>query len=257
MPGRFQPGDHLRVRRRGLYDHHGIYISDDRVIQFGSGISLWDKSRTSVNAVSLEQFEQDETAQLVRHGYESLFDTGYHPPADEPWKIVERAEFMLKLQPKLPYNLIGHNCEHVANLCVSRFWGRELSDPQVVRPEGHGGHRAALVASCALTKRPVASALGDARDRGMGCWRRCGNLDVQPSDQAVLGRDRSAMARPRSRAGRGPAQRRGLNNRPTAQQQRPAPTANASSTATHHPTRPERIATRRSARLRPPYRHWP
>jgi hypothetical protein len=45
MSSRFQPGDHLQVRRRGLYHHHGIYISDDRVIQFGSGITLLDKSR--------------------------------------------------------------------------------------------------------------------------------------------------------------------------------------------------------------------
>ena len=80
------------------------------------------KSRTSVNAVSLEEFERGGAAQRVRHGYESLFGTGYHPPADEPWKVIDRAEFMLKLQPKLPYNLIGHNCEHVANICVSQYW---------------------------------------------------------------------------------------------------------------------------------------
>ena len=120
---RFQPGAHLHVRRRGLYHHHGIYISDDRVIQFGSGITLLDKSRTSVNAVSLEEFERGGTADGVRHGYESRFGTGYHPPADEPWKVIERAEFLLKLQPKLPYNLIGHNCEHIANICVSQYWG--------------------------------------------------------------------------------------------------------------------------------------
>lgn len=123
MSSRFRPGDHLQVRRRGRYHHHGIYISDDRVIQFGSGITLLDKSRTSVNAVSLEEFERGGTAQHVRHGYESWFDTGYHPPADEPWKVVERAEFLLKLQPMLPYDVIGHNCEHVANICVSQYWG--------------------------------------------------------------------------------------------------------------------------------------
>jgi cell wall-associated NlpC family hydrolase len=123
MSSRLQPGDHLQVRRRGRYHHPGIYISDDRVIQFGGGITLLDKSRTSVNAVSLKAFERGGTAQRVRHGYESWFDAGYHPPADEPWKAIERAEFMLKLAPKLPYNLIGHNCEHVANICVSQYWG--------------------------------------------------------------------------------------------------------------------------------------
>jgi Lecithin retinol acyltransferase len=123
MAGGFQPGDHLQVRRPLGYNHHGIYISDDRVIQFGSGVTLLDKARVAVDAVPLEEFEQDGTDEVVRHGYESWFGTGYHPPADEPWKIIERAEFMLKLQPKLRYNLIGHNCEHIANLCVSQYWG--------------------------------------------------------------------------------------------------------------------------------------
>jgi Lecithin retinol acyltransferase len=72
---RSQPGAHLQVWRRRLYHHHGIYVSDDRVIQFGSGITLLDKSQTSVNAVSLEEFERGGTAQRVRHGYESWFGT--------------------------------------------------------------------------------------------------------------------------------------------------------------------------------------
>ena len=45
-----------------------------------------------------------------------------HPAADEPWKIIARAEFLLKLHPKLPYNLIGHNCEIIANMCISGNW---------------------------------------------------------------------------------------------------------------------------------------
>ena len=35
---------------------------------------------------------------------------------------MERAEFLLRLQPKLRYNLIGYNCEHIANMCVSGGW---------------------------------------------------------------------------------------------------------------------------------------
>jgi lecithin:retinol acyltransferase len=117
----FRPGDHLQVQRPSLYFHHGIYVSDDRVIQFGSGVNLANKRGVGINAVSLQDFEQGGQAKVVRHGYESWF-TGWHPPADEPWKIVERAEFLLKLQPRLPYNLIGHNCEIVANMCVSGGW---------------------------------------------------------------------------------------------------------------------------------------
>lgn len=70
----FQPGDHLQVQRPGLYHHHGIYISDDRVIvQFGSGINLLDKSWAAVNAVSLDLAKRAGSArkarlcELVRH----------------------------------------------------------------------------------------------------------------------------------------------------------------------------------------------
>jgi hypothetical protein len=121
MSGRFQPGDHLHVQRPGLYFHHGIYVSDDRMIQFGSGVSLLGKRGVGIDAVSLEDFERGGTATVVRHGYESWF-SGWHPSADETWKIVERAEFLLKLQPRLPYNLIGHNCEIIANMCVTGGW---------------------------------------------------------------------------------------------------------------------------------------
>jgi hypothetical protein len=122
MAGRFRSGDHLKVRRPRGYDHHGIYISDDRVIQFGSGITLTDKSRTAVSAVTLAEFVQGGIATVERHGYESVLDTGYHPPADEGWKVVARAEFLLELQRRLPYNLIGHNCEIIANMCASQNW---------------------------------------------------------------------------------------------------------------------------------------
>jgi hypothetical protein len=50
------------------YDHHGIYISDDRGIQFGSGITLTGKSRTAVSAVTLAEFVQGGAATVERHG---------------------------------------------------------------------------------------------------------------------------------------------------------------------------------------------
>src|ERR1700683_4063221 len=121
MTGRFQSGDQLRVRRPLGYFHHGVYVSDDRGIQFGGGLPVLHKDRAGINAVSVAEFEQGGTAEVVRHGYESPF-TGWHPAADERWKIIERAEFLLKLQPKLPCNLVGHNCEHMANLCSVNRW---------------------------------------------------------------------------------------------------------------------------------------
>ena len=37
-------------------------------------------------------------------------------------KVIARAEFLLKLQPSQPYDLIGHNCEIIANMCASGSW---------------------------------------------------------------------------------------------------------------------------------------
>jgi Phage integrase family/Lecithin retinol acyltransferase len=66
MNGRFQPGSHLHVRRPPGYNHHGVYVSDDRVIQFGSGVTLRNKSETAINAVSLADFENGGTVEVVR-----------------------------------------------------------------------------------------------------------------------------------------------------------------------------------------------
>ena len=93
-------------RPRG-YNHHGIYVSDNRVIQFGSGITLTGKSRTGIDAVPLNDFENGGTAKVVRHGTPRWITGGYDPPADDAWKIVERGEFLLRLQPRLPYHLIA------------------------------------------------------------------------------------------------------------------------------------------------------
>ena len=62
----FQPGDHIQVWRRGIYWHHGIYISDDRVIEFGGG-SLRDKQSAVVRPVSLSTFQGTSTAVVVPH----------------------------------------------------------------------------------------------------------------------------------------------------------------------------------------------
>jgi hypothetical protein len=58
-----------------LNNHQGIYISNDRVIQFGG---IWDKLRATINAVLLKDFERDRTARVVRHGRGNWF-IGHRP----------------------------------------------------------------------------------------------------------------------------------------------------------------------------------
>lgn len=119
---RFTEGDHLRVWRPhgpvGYY-HHGIYINDNRVIQFGGRIC--DKPHATVDAVSLSRFENEGTAQLVPHGGRTWwgaprFDT---IPSDV---TVRRAERLVEIHPKGLYNLFGYNCEQAANFCSANSY---------------------------------------------------------------------------------------------------------------------------------------
>src|SRR5258708_10781582 len=100
MNGRFQPGNHLHVWRPPDYYHHGIYVSDDRVIQFGSGVTLRNKRGTAINAVSLADFENGGTAEAARRAYSTSF-TRWAPPAPRPGETVSTAEVLPNQRPQL------------------------------------------------------------------------------------------------------------------------------------------------------------
>jgi hypothetical protein len=120
----FNPGDHLSVSRKFAgwlpYTHHAIYIGGSEVVQFGGEVK--DKPGARVGYASFDRFEKGAQARLVPHGRRE----GIHwlPKADPPEKIVERARFLADRSlslPSQPYNLIGHNCEHIANWCVCGY----------------------------------------------------------------------------------------------------------------------------------------
>jgi hypothetical protein len=113
---RFQRGAHLRVRRRIGYWHHGIYDNDTRVIQFGGRVS--DKRQANIQGVTLQVFENGSVAKVVNHP-RLLGPWGSEP--DSPDVILGRAEWLLANHPASRYNVIGWNCEHVANSCVNRW----------------------------------------------------------------------------------------------------------------------------------------
>ena len=114
---KFAAGDHLRVwRPLGLvgYYHHGIYIDDGRVVQFGGRIR--DKHRATIGAVPLSTFENGGTAKLVPHGGR----TWWGPPrfdASPRDVTIRRAERLAEAHPEGLYNLFGYNCEQAANFC--------------------------------------------------------------------------------------------------------------------------------------------
>ncbi|MGM9971221.1 MAG: lecithin retinol acyltransferase family protein [Anaeroplasmataceae bacterium] len=103
-------GDHIKVDR-GLYSHHGIYVSDDCVIQFASLIPgrETDPESASICETSLEQFLKGQEL-LVREYTE-----------DEALKKRSPQDIVAYAKSKLGtkgYDIINNNCEHFANECV-------------------------------------------------------------------------------------------------------------------------------------------
>jgi len=102
-------GDHVAVRRSAGYTHHGIYVSEERVIHFSDERGLARKSSARVVATSLDFFLAGGDPVLRVHRRRS-----------NPNKIVERAEAILAGSRRWrPYGLVHNNCEHFASYCAT------------------------------------------------------------------------------------------------------------------------------------------
>lgn len=113
-----KPGDHIKVRRfykGGVpYAHHGVYEGDGVVIDFG-GDATDSVTRTSLEFVQRASLR----VEVVSHGRYTL-TTGYLPTAVSRGEILARARCLIGYRPvPQPYNLVGFNCEHIANWCVA------------------------------------------------------------------------------------------------------------------------------------------
>jgi len=95
-------GAHMVTPRRG-YTHHGIYVGQGRVVQYG-GLSRGLR-RSPVEEVPLSQFAQGRPI-CLRLGESLLFDR------DE---VVRRARLRLG---ENRYNVLTNNCEHLCEWCV-------------------------------------------------------------------------------------------------------------------------------------------
>lgn len=113
----FRIGDHLRVRRRLGYFHHGVYVGDDMVVQFGGRIG--DKPRAAVGVVSFEEFKANGRVERVEPLVADRWSGHFVPEHDEPERIVRRALWLVHHYPKGRYNLLGNNCETMADWCVT------------------------------------------------------------------------------------------------------------------------------------------
>jgi hypothetical protein len=110
----FEPGTQIRVRRSlgglGLYWHHGIYVGDSEVVEFGGG-KLLNKGETQIRQVSLECFEQGVAVEAVSHPI-TWMGLEYMPRLS-PEDVLDRAEWLCYDQPPA-YQLSYRNCESIA-----------------------------------------------------------------------------------------------------------------------------------------------
>jgi hypothetical protein len=111
----FKPGDHLRVRRL-LYSHHGIYVGDGRVVQFGGGAG--NKRHNRIEEVPFATFASGGLVELVDQSRLRWIGLWRLPPPFGPDQIVGRARCLVAHNADAAYNLIGRNCETVALWCA-------------------------------------------------------------------------------------------------------------------------------------------
>ena len=104
------PGAHIRVKC-DQYFHHGIYIGNNEVVQFGLPYEVYsDPKQVRVLRSPLTDFCEDITTIEV---YQFTIEELNEKKPDE--KIIEEA---LSHVGEGGYSIIRNNCEHFANKCV-------------------------------------------------------------------------------------------------------------------------------------------
>ena len=117
-------GAHIRVQVQSIY-HHGIYIGNDEVIQFGLPIDvLRPKEEVKVLKSSVEEFLQGGFLEV------RIFDRKERKIKNDDQKIVEIAISKLGEEG---YDIVHNNCEHFANFCV--FNKKESQQVDNIREE--------------------------------------------------------------------------------------------------------------------------
>ena len=104
-------GDQIRVNR-GLYFHHGIYVSDDEVIQYASPKGSEVSPDTAlIISTSLDTFLKGGDVEVRVYNNTEKNDVR---SKDE---IVKFARSMLGTGLG-EYDIINNNCEHFSNYCA-------------------------------------------------------------------------------------------------------------------------------------------
>lgn len=105
----FYPGAHIRIKYKNFY-HHGIYISDDRVVEFGHPKLNLEPDKIEVIVESLKDFAMNNN-----------FIEVYEYSKDELKKKNKDTDIIriaLSHVGDKGYNIIHNNCEHFVNFCI-------------------------------------------------------------------------------------------------------------------------------------------
>jgi Lecithin retinol acyltransferase len=93
------------------YWHHGIYVSDSEIIEFGGS-----KPQVCVRARLLAEFGNGDPVEEVKHPVSWMGQT--YSPLLPPDQVIDRARWMLHNQPP-PYQLGYRNCESIGVWCAT------------------------------------------------------------------------------------------------------------------------------------------
>lgn len=94
-------GAHLVVSY-SLYDHHGIYIGNGKVVHYSG---LIGKSIPCIEEVTLEQFSDGKKIKIKKHKKKKYSDC----------EVVERAKSRIG---EFAYSVTNNNCEHFVYWCI-------------------------------------------------------------------------------------------------------------------------------------------
>lgn len=109
------PGAHIRVKTGSFY-HHGIYIGNDEVVQFGYPFN-YTQDPKSVIVVRSSIFD------FLKGGFLEVKEFSHKEKKQKysDSKIIENA---LSHLGEAGYNILNNNCEHFVNLCI---FGKKIS----------------------------------------------------------------------------------------------------------------------------------
>ncbi len=101
--------DHIRVCR-GLYNHHGIFVSEDEVIHFASeGDDNLLGTTNEVISTDLDEFLRDIRLEVKIYSEDELV---------ELYPVQAIVDYARACIGDAEYNLVINNCEHFANRCT-------------------------------------------------------------------------------------------------------------------------------------------